>query len=103
MLDYLTRERFVVPTASPKRGRGNKRLFSFGDVITLRVISQLLRSGIEIRRLSRGLRELRKLVANSRPGELPFRFVVTDGRICFLRVMIFCNRSLRVGSSHSSF
>jgi DNA-binding transcriptional MerR regulator len=83
MLDYLTRERFIVPSASSKRGRGNKRLFTFGDVVTLRVISQLLRSGIEIRRLWRGLRELRKLVANSKPGELPFRFVVTDGTDVF--------------------
>lgn len=84
MLDYLIRERFIVPSGSTVRGRGHRRLFSFGDVVTLRVISQLLRSGIEIRRLWRGLRALRKKVSNVRPGELPFRFLVTDGTDIFL-------------------
>jgi DNA-binding transcriptional MerR regulator len=83
MLNYLTREGFVVPSGSSKRGRGNKRYFTFGDLVTLRVISKLLRSGIEIKRLWRGLRALRKKVANSRPGQLPFRFVVTDGTDSF--------------------
>ena len=79
MLDYLTRERFIVPSGSPKRGRGNKRFFTFGDIVTLRVISQLLNSGIEIRRLWRGLRRFRKMVAGSQPGAMPFRFMMTDG------------------------
>jgi DNA-binding transcriptional MerR regulator len=79
MLDYLTREKFIVPSGSSKRGRGNKRLFTFGDIVALRVISQLLSSGLEIRRLSRGLKRFRKLVAASQPGAMPFRFIVTDG------------------------
>ncbi|WP_280800304.1 MULTISPECIES: MerR family transcriptional regulator [unclassified Mesorhizobium] len=84
MLDYLVREGFVVPSASTKRGRGNRRLFSFGDVVTMKVIRQLLKSGIEIRRLSRGLRNFRKKFRDATASALPYRFLVTDGTDVFL-------------------
>lgn len=85
MLDYLTRERFIIPSASLRRGRGVRRLYTFGDIVTLKVITQLLRSGIEIRRLRRGLRNLQKRMASASPGEIPFRFLVTDGTEVFFR------------------
>jgi DNA-binding transcriptional MerR regulator len=85
MLDYLTREGFISPSASVKRGRGIRRIYTFGDIVTLKVIAQLLRSGIEIRRLRRGLRNLQKRMADAKPGELPFRFLVTDGTEVFFR------------------
>lgn len=84
MLDYLTRERFIVPSCSLRRGRGNRRLYSFADLITLRVIAQLLRSGIEISRLRRGLKNLRKRLGNPDATELPFRFLATDEIDVFL-------------------
>jgi DNA-binding transcriptional MerR regulator len=85
MLDYLTRESFIVPTGSIRRGRGIRRLYTFGDIVTLRVIAQLLRSGIEIRRLRRALRTLQKRMADAKPGQLPFRYLVTDGAEVFFR------------------
>ena len=52
MLDYLVREGFIAPSGSIERGRGKPRLFTFGDLVTLRVLARLLSSGIEIRRLA---------------------------------------------------
>jgi DNA-binding transcriptional MerR regulator len=85
VLDYLTRERFVIASGSSRRGRGVRRLYTFGDLIALKVVAQLLRSGIEIKRLRRALRALQKRVAAAAPGELSFRYLVTDGTEVFYR------------------
>lgn len=83
MLDYLCREGFVRPSASKKRGRGNARLFTFSDLVALKVIARLLKSGVEVRRLAKGLRALRgRLGAASSDG---MKYLVTDGREIFLR------------------
>jgi DNA-binding transcriptional MerR regulator len=83
MLDYLTREGFVVPSGSTDRRRGKPRLYTFGDIVTLRIIARLLASGIEIRRLRKSLRLLRQQMAGAPPGGLPFRFLVTNGKEVF--------------------
>ena len=82
MLDYLCREKFISPSASTERRRGKPRLFTFGDLITLRVIGRLLRSGIEVRRLAKGLRELRERLGSSGINNL--KYVVSDGVDVFL-------------------
>ena len=83
MLDYLTREGLIVPSGTPKRSRGKKRLYSFGDVVTLRVIAKLLKSGIEVRRLRRALKRFRTKISKCEPGKIPFRFLISDGTEVF--------------------
>lgn len=85
MLDYLTREQYLSPSASGELRRGKRRLFTFGDLIVLRVIVQLLGSGIEIRRLKKGLKRLQEQSRSMAPGELPLRFLVTDGHEVYLK------------------
>lgn len=60
MLDYLCRMKIVIPTASRKRGRGRERLFSFGDLLQLRTIHDLLKSGISVTRLKNDLKSARR-------------------------------------------
>jgi DNA-binding transcriptional MerR regulator len=103
MLDYLTREKFITPSASLRRGRGVRRVYTFGDLLTLRVIAQLLRSGIEISRLRRGLRNLQKRMAKAAPGALPFRFLVTDGTDVFFRDQITVESLTRDGQFAFAF
>jgi DNA-binding transcriptional MerR regulator len=79
MIDYLGREELVLPTGSTTRVRGRRRSFSFGDVVTLRIIRRLLDSGIEIRRLKAQLRDLKGRLSALTPDDLPFRYLVTDG------------------------
>lgn len=84
MLDYLIRERFISASASKARGRGRARLFTFGDIVTLKVIRHMLRSGIEIRKLAGGLRKFRAKTRKTTFTNLPYRFLVTDGTDIFL-------------------
>lgn len=85
MLDYLSREEMLLPSGSSDRKRGKRRLYTFGDVVVLRVIGRLLASGIEVRRLRRGLKKLQQRTAASTPGELSFRYLVTNGAEIFLK------------------
>lgn len=46
-LDYWDRTRLVVPTL-PARGSGSHRRYSYGDVLALAVIAELLRAGLSL-------------------------------------------------------
>lgn len=83
MLDYLCREHFIEPSGSTERGRGKSRQFTFGDLITLKVIARLLSSGVEVRRLAKGLRTLRDRLGS--PVATAVRYVVSDGVEVFLQ------------------
>lgn len=82
MLDYLCREKFVRPSGSATRGRGHARRFTFEDLIILVAIARLLRSGVEVRRLSKGLRALRGRLGEAMTQGI--RFLVTDGKEVYL-------------------
>ncbi len=84
MLDYLVREDFVTPSGSLVRGRGKPRVFTFGDLVTLKVIARLLSSGIEIRRLAKGLRSLRDSLGGATALSDKSRYLLSDGTDIFL-------------------
>lgn len=85
MLDYLCRTKIVTPSCSARRGRGRQRLYSFGDVVLLRVIGRLLSAGVSVLRLSRAFQSLKKLHPEITPMTLPASHLVTDGSKLFLR------------------
>lgn len=80
MVDYLCRERIVIPSASKHRVRGKPRLYSFSDVVMLRTVGNLLKRGVSARRLRDALKSLRKRYPGIQPNDLPFRYLVTDGK-----------------------
>lgn len=84
MIDYLARTKIVIPSGSPPGKRGLRRRFTFGDVVSLKIIASLLDSGLEISRLTKALRELLSRFKDMPPGPLPFRYVVTNGVELFL-------------------
>lgn len=83
MLNYLSREGLIVASASSGQ-RGSRRLYTFGDVVTLRVIGKMLQSGIEVRRLKRGLNRIQERIKNDGPEDNALRCLATDGVELFL-------------------
>lgn len=47
-LDYWARKRIVVPSITPSRGSGTRRLYSFTDVVILAVSKKLLDTGVNL-------------------------------------------------------
>lgn len=50
-LDYWARTGLVEPTVRRAEGSGSQRLFSFGDIVRLRVVKRLLDTGVSLQRV----------------------------------------------------
>jgi DNA-binding transcriptional MerR regulator len=80
-LDYLVRSGLSVPSRSKKKGkRGAPRLYSFGDIVTLRAIKELLEAGISVIQLRRSLNRLFVGKNEITVGKIPSKYLVTDGK-----------------------
>lgn len=73
-LDYWARTELVVPSVRRTTGRGVQRLYSFDDVVQLRVIKRLLDAGVSLGRVRATIEELR-----TRGGSLTDATLVSDG------------------------
>lgn len=85
MLTYLSRIEVLIPSGNPP-GRGRRRLYTFCDVLFLRVIAELLARGIEVKRLGKALKRAKDeadtwLDVRARPKH----FLVTDGAEVMLK------------------
>jgi DNA-binding transcriptional MerR regulator len=85
MITYLGRIEVLIPSGNPG-GRGRRRLYTFSDVLFLRLIADLLKRGIEVKRLGKALRRVKTeaddwLDVKARPRH----FLVTDGTDVMLR------------------
>lgn len=85
MLDYLCRQNVLVPSTRGRRGRGCPRLYSFGDVVMLRLLARLLGLGMSVQRLKTALRSLRPHHKSISRDALPAQYIVTNGARVFLR------------------
>jgi DNA-binding transcriptional MerR regulator len=85
MLDYLCREKVVVPSLPAKRGRGRPRRYSFGDLVLLRALEKLLSAGVSVRRVRKALQTLREYFGDISPERLPTHYLVTDGAGVYLQ------------------
>lgn len=84
MITYLGRIGVCQPSGAS--GRGRRRLYTFNDVLFLRVVAGLLSRGIEVKRLGAALRRAKSeadLWDDVRAA--PRHFLVTDGTEVFLR------------------
>jgi hypothetical protein len=85
MVNYLCRTGVVEPTCDCRRGHGRPRHYSFGDIVALRVVARLSKSGVQPLRLKTALRRLRKFHPEITAKSLPATHVVSNGRELFLR------------------
>jgi DNA-binding transcriptional MerR regulator len=61
-LDYWARTDLVRPSLSDARGSGSRRLYSYRDLLELRVIKSLLEAGIKLESVRQAFRYLREHV-----------------------------------------
>jgi DNA-binding transcriptional MerR regulator len=82
-LDYWDRTHFIKPTVCDAAGRGSMRLYSFSDLVQLRVARGLIGRGVTLQKVRKALHYLRKHMPDvSQPlSELQF---LTDGETIFV-------------------
>jgi DNA-binding transcriptional MerR regulator len=85
MLTYLGRLKILIPSGS-QPGRGRPRLYTFSDVLFLRLIAELLDRGVEVKRLAQALQRVKSEADDwINVRSKPRHFLVTDGTEVFLR------------------
>src|SRR5580765_6307336 len=78
-LDYWARTDLVKPSVMEANGSGTQRLYSFGDLLELKVIKQMLDAGIELRSARKAVESLR-----SYKKDLASARIVIDGSTVML-------------------
>jgi len=66
-LDYWARTGLLKPTLKPARGSGSQRLYSFGDVVQLKVVKRLLDAGMSLKKIRQAIEILREQLQSDRP------------------------------------
>ncbi|HEY1331719.1 MAG TPA: MerR family transcriptional regulator [Actinomycetota bacterium] len=59
-LDYWARTKLVTPSVRDAGGSGTQRLYSFQDLVQLKVIKKLLDAGVSLQRIRKAIDYLRK-------------------------------------------
>lgn len=66
-LDYWARTNLIHPTLKRAQGSGSQRLYSFSDVVQLKVIKRLLDAGMSLKKIRQAVEILREQMASDRP------------------------------------
>lgn len=66
-LDYWARTGLLEPSLRPATGSGSQRLYSFTDVVQLKVIKQLLDAGMSLKKIRSAVEILRDQLASDQP------------------------------------
>jgi DNA-binding transcriptional MerR regulator len=82
-IQYWDEQGFVRPSVKVARGRGSKRLYSFDDLICLKVVKDLTYYGFSLHKIRRCLRQLRRYSPDARHPVPSLRYV-TDGKDLFV-------------------
>ena len=77
-LDYWDRTELVTPSVREASGSGSQRLYSFDDVVALRVVKRLVDTGVSLQRIRLAVDELRR-----RGSGLAEATLVSDGTSVF--------------------
>jgi len=84
MVDYLCRIKLVEPQCACPRGHGRPRHYSFGDLVALRMVDQLCKTGISVVAIGEALSRLQTLYPMITLGTLPAKQLVFDGKALLL-------------------
>jgi DNA-binding transcriptional MerR regulator len=60
-LDYWARTELVTPSVKDAHGSGTQRLYSFQDLVSLRVIKSLLDTGVSLQRVRKAVEYLQEM------------------------------------------
>ena len=67
-LDYWARTGLVEPTVRPAHGSGSQRLYSFRDILVLKVVKRLLDTGVSLQNIRAAVEHLRARGAHDLAG-----------------------------------
>jgi DNA-binding transcriptional MerR regulator len=82
-LQYWDEQDFIRPSVKLAEGRGTKRLYSFNDLVCLKVVKDLAQHGFSLQMIRRCLRPLKETTSRTaRPAE-SLRYL-TDGEELFV-------------------
>src|SRR4051812_21501340 len=59
-LDYWARTLLVVPSVRDASGSGTQRLYSFRDIVVLKVVKRLLDAGVSLQNIRKAIETLRE-------------------------------------------
>jgi DNA-binding transcriptional MerR regulator len=106
-IQYWDEQGFIRPSVKLAGGRGTKRLYSFSDLIQLKVVKNLAERGLSLRKIRRCVAHLRSYSADRVPPLQNLKYV-TDGENLFVltsdknKILDVMNRqfvfSLAIGS-----
>ena len=82
-IQYWDETGFIRPSVKLAEGRGTKRLYSFADLIQLRVVKNLSEHGLSLKKVRRCIAFLRRSFANASSLTDSLRYL-TDGDEVFL-------------------
>jgi DNA-binding transcriptional MerR regulator len=74
-LDYWARTGLVEPSVRPAYGSGTQRLYSFRDVVVLKIVKRLLDTGVSLQNIRTAVHHLRSVG----PAELARMTLMSDG------------------------
>lgn len=82
-IQYWDERGFIRPSVRTAQGRGSKRLYSFHDLLCLKVMKDLTHRGLSLQKVRRCLKPLRRYTAQ--PGQaLESLKYLTDGERLFV-------------------
>lgn len=82
-LQYWDEQNFIRPSAKAAEGRGTKRLYSFNDLVCLKVVKDLAERGFSLQMIRRCLRPLKQHSTRTARPAASLRYL-TDGRELFV-------------------
>jgi len=82
-LQYWDEQNFLRPSIKLASGRGTKRLYSFHDLVCLKVVKDLARYGFSLKKIRRCLRPLKEQTGRSVRPPHSLRYL-TDGEELFV-------------------
>jgi DNA-binding transcriptional MerR regulator len=98
-IQYWDERDFIRPSVKLAGGRGTQRLYSFHDLICLKVVKDLTQHGFSLQKIRRCLKALRDPAAVSREGSASLKYL-TDGEQLF---MITSDREKMLGAMEGHF
>jgi DNA-binding transcriptional MerR regulator len=66
-LDYWARTDLITPSLQRATGSGSQRLYTFSDVVQLKVIKRLLDAGMSLKKIRQAVEILREQMESDRP------------------------------------
>lgn len=82
-IDYWDRTHFIKPSVSEASGYGSVRLYSFNDLIQLRVAKTLMDKGVSLQKIRKAINYLKKNMPEVEKPLSEVRFL-TDGETIFV-------------------